>query len=216
MLSTPTRSPEVTDFQIQAQIDALNQDYNGTVLGFELENVTRTSNAARFNNVGPGSTEQTAMKSALREGTASTLNVYTAGFTSGDSQGLLDYATSPADYASNPMDDGVVILYSSLPGGSTTNFNLGRTLTHETGHWVGLYHTFQGGCDGDGDFVADTLAEAFPASGCPVSRDTCPSPGLDPIHNYMDYSNDSCMDNFTPGQIDRLRSQISTYRGIEL
>jgi hypothetical protein len=224
------------DSQIQAQISVLNKDYGGTGLSFKLMNTTRTLNADWFNSVAPETPEQTDMKQSLRTGDSKTLNLYTVGFATGDGQGLLGYATFPSDYASNPKDDGVVILYSSFPGGTMTPYNLGRTSTHEIGHWLGLYHPFQGGCTGDGDFVDDTPAEASPASGCPAGRDTCPSSGVDrkstfvsslwnpvayllsfpAIHNYMDYSDDSCMNNFTPGQLVRIKSQISMYRGINL
>lgn len=223
-----------SDSQVQAQINVLNQDYGGTGLSFQLQSTTRTLNEDWFNNVAPGGDEQTAMKNALRQGDVKTLNIYTVGF--GDDVGLLGYSTFPSDYASNPMDDGVVVLYSSLPGGSTEDYNMGQTTTHEVGHWVGLYHPFQGGCDGPGDYVDDTPAEASPAFGCPIGRDTCPSPGLDreqasvsspqnlvahpisfpAVQNFMDYSSDSCRNNFTPGQIARLQAQISTYRGIDL
>ena len=93
-----------------------------------------------------------------------------------------------------------------MPGTSTRYagaYDLGKTGTHEAGHWVNLEHTFQGGCGPKGDFVDDTPAMLVPTSGCPEGKDTCSDPGLDPIHNYMDYSYDSCYTQFTKGQAAR-------------
>jgi hypothetical protein len=205
---------DVPDSQLQAQLDVMNQDYASCGFSWTLGGIDRTTNTDWFNKAGPSSTQQTAMKKALRKGGANALNVYTVGFTSGSGAGLLGYATFPSDYSSNPSDDGVVMLFSSVPGGTATNYNLGRTLTHEAGHWVGLYHTFQGGCSASGDQVSDTPPEASPASGCPTGRDTCSGGGVDPIHNYMDYSYDSCMTEFTAGQCTRASSQVATYRGV--
>ncbi|PAV21666.1 metalloprotease [Pyrrhoderma noxium] len=209
-----TAGGNIPDSQIASQISVLNQDYADTGLTFVLSKTIRTTNSDWFNNVGPDDDLQTDMKTQLRQGGAADLNLYSVGFKSGSGEGLLGYSTFPSDYESNPDDDGVVFLFSSVPGGETENYNGGRTLTHEVGHWVGLYHTFQGGCSGSGDQVDDTPAEASAASGCPTGRDTCSSSGVDPIHNYMDYTYDSCMNNFTPGQITRLSNQISTYRGL--
>ncbi|OSC98680.1 Metalloprotease [Trametes coccinea BRFM310] len=206
----------IPDSMIADQIAVLNEDYAPSGLAFVLAGTTRTVNAQWFNQVGPDSSLQTTMKRQLRQGGAAALNVYTVGFTSGSGEGLLGYSTFPSDYSSDPTDDGCVILFSSLPGGSTEDFNEGKTLTHEAGHWVGLYHTFQGGCSGSGDMVSDTPPEASPASGCPTGRDTCPGGGVDPIHNYMDYSVDSCMNQFTPGQTSRMSAQLRTYRGINI
>jgi len=204
----------VPQSQIQSQIDVMNADYAGTGFSFTLNTTTFTTNASWFQSVSPDSSLQTTMKRSLRTGGVNSLNIYSVGFQPGDAAGLLGYSTFPSDYSGNPQDDGIVILYSSLPGGTETDFNLGRTVTHEAGHWHGLLHTFQGGCSGSGDSVSDTPAEASPASGCPTGRDTCSATGVDPIHNFMDYSDDSCMTQFTAGQAARMKSQMSTYRGV--
>lgn len=205
---TGVANGDVTTAMITNQINVLNNAYAGTGWSFTLVNTNRTTNTSWFNNCATTSTES-AIKNALRQGTADDLNVYTCN----PSGGLLGWATFPSSYNGNPKNDGVVILYSSLPGGSAAPYNLGDTATHEIGHWMGLYHTFQGGCNGTGDSVSDTPAEKSPAFGCPSGRDTCRNkPGLDPITNFMDYTDDSCMFQFTSGQDSRMDSQFTTYR----
>lgn len=176
------------DKQIKDQIDVLNSDYSGTGLQFKLVNLTRVVNARWFNDAGPETPEQTEMKTALRRGGPDALNIFTVAFNNSAAEGLLGYATFPADYSGNPKDDGVVINFATLPGGTAAPANLGRTMTHETGHWVGLYHTFQDGCDGQGDYVDDTPSEAEAAYGCPTGRDTCGAPGLDRKFRSLDMS----------------------------
>jgi hypothetical protein len=200
----------IPDSQITSQMNVLNAAYASSNVQFNLVSIDRTTNASWY-TAGYGSTAERQMKNALRQGTADDLNIYSNNM----GGGLLGWATFPSDYQRDPKMDGVVILYSSVPGGSAAPYNLGDTATHEVGHWMGLYHTFQGGCTKNNDLVADTPAEKSPAFGCPVGRDTCKGnrfPGADPIRNFMDYTDDACMFEFTNGQGSRMSSQWDTYR----
>jgi hypothetical protein len=189
---------------IDAQLKVLNDSFAGRTGGawtpfqFRLKKVNRVVNPAWYPIV-VDSPAEARMKRALRVGGKETLNLYT-GLLDED---LLGWATFPERRFDR--QDGVVVLSESLPGGTATPYNAGDTATHEIGHWLNLYHTFQEGCAGQGDQVFDTPAEAVPAFGCPVGRDSCPTrPGLDPVHNFMDYSVDSCMSQFTYGQAFRM------------
>ncbi|WP_433016665.1 zinc metalloprotease [Kribbella sp. CA-294648] len=200
---------DVTNTQISRQIAELNQNFAGgessaaanTGFTFTLAGTYRYNNSTWHRDG-----QSTTYRSQTRKGGKNALNIWLVNFS------YLGIATWPWDYASNPKIDGIRVQYTSLPGGSATNFNLGKTATHEAGHWFGLYHTFQGGCTSTNDSVADTPAQGSASSGCPTGRNSCSLPGLDPIHNYMDYSYDSCYNQFTPGQSTRISNAWTAYR----
>lgn len=199
------------DSMIADQIAVLNAAYAPYGWSFILVSTDRTRNANWYKMI-YGSLQEREAKTALRLGSADDLNIYTARL----SQGLLGWATFPSWYGSHPTTDGVVLLDTSLPGGSAVPYDLGDTGTHEVGHWMGLYHTFEGGCATSskhgGDYVADTPAERTPAFGCPSRRNTCSSRGQDPTRNFMDYTDDACMDRFSQGQRMRMNAQWMLYR----
>jgi hypothetical protein len=206
VVTSSTGEGNVPERDLDAQVRVMNADFAAYGFSFRKAFVTRTANDAWFNLNG-GSGEEKQMKKALAIDPAHTLNIYTARL----SKGLLGFAYYPWSFEETNYMHGVVLLYSSLPGGSAAPYNLGRTATHEVGHYLGLAHTFEGGC-ADGDFCADTPAEASPAFGCPVGRDTCASPGLDPTSNFMDYTDDACMWEFSGDQAARMAWAVSTYR----
>jgi hypothetical protein len=205
------------DTMINAQMKVLNDSYSGatatdasnTPFRFDLQKTTHTVNKT-WSTVVPGKAGvERDMKQALYEGDATVLNVYVANI----GGGLLGWSYFPKGY-NNGRDfiDGVVMLDESMPGGTAGKYSLGDTLTHEVGHWLMLDHTFQGGCSASGDGVADTPREAHPQFDCPFKANTCTAPGLDPIHNFMDYTQDSCMDMFTPGQAKRMSDAYIDFR----
>jgi hypothetical protein len=203
----------VSDDQIREQIDVLNAafagEYGGAATGFRfvLKGITRTINA-RWHDMTTLQDELEA-KRALKVGDAKTLNIYSTSV----SLGFAYYPKIVAGGYGGYQDlDGVAIHFGSMPGGHIKNYNLGHTATHEVGHYLGLPHTFEQGCQGHGDYVDDTPAMATPTSGCPLGKDTCPEPGLDPIHNYMDYSYDTCYTQFTRGQATRMQQQYLHWR----
>jgi hypothetical protein len=180
-----------------------------TPFRFKLLKTTWTVNSEWYTVVPGKSGVERDMKKALYEGDARTLNVYAANI----GGGLLGWAYFPKGY-NNGRDfiDGIVILDESMPGGTVEPYNEGDTLTHELGHWLMLDHTFARGCSASGDWVADTPREANPQFECTEGADTCSEPGLDPIHNFMDYTEDFCMDMFTPGQADRMSDAWLQFR----
>ena len=197
----------VTDTQISQQIAVLNKTFGGqessaasnTGFTFTLAGVDRF-----FNNRWHLDQQSSTYRAQTRQGGFNALNIWLVDFD------YLGIATFP--WSGNSKIDGIRVHYDSLPGGSIANYNLGETATHEAGHWFGLYHTFQGGCTSTNDEVADTPAQSSPTNGCPTGRDSCNLPGLDPIHNYMDYSYDTCYYEFSAGQSTRMDQMWAAYR----
>ena len=223
---TGAANGDVADKMLADQITILNEAYAGndekagfnTAYRFKLAGTDRTVNAQWY-TAEPDTAAEAAMKAALRKGGASDLNLYI----SNPGGGLLGWATFPAWYSDDPKGDGVVILKDSLPGGAAAPYDLGDTATHEVGHWLGLYHTFQGGCVPPGDAVKDTPRSAEPNFGDPApgSIDSCVTPDneggpetvrFDPVENFMDYTDDGCMNQFTKKQAIRMDRYWDKYR----
>lgn len=228
----------VTDQQILAQIDTLNKDYSGTngdsvnipsyfkplfgksIIRFCL--AQQGPDGLPTTGITYQSTNQTSfpndntVKHAATGGTdAWNTEKYYNVWICPLANNILGFATFPNDNV--PADQGVVIDYRSLPGGSFTGFNTGKTLSHETGHYFNLYHIWgddNGACSGT-DFIDDTPNQGNFTSGAPVGvkTDNCTtvSPGI-MYQNYMDYTNDASLVMFTTQQVTRMETALTLYR----
>jgi hypothetical protein len=209
---------DVPDKQINAQISVLNQSFAGNTGGasspfsFTLAGVTRTTNVNWFDNMAVDFAVEIEAKNALRRGGAETLNLYTV-----DGVAFLGFAYLPKTITKDKylLLDGVVVDWRTLPGGTFAPYNEGDTATHEVGHWLGLLHTFDRGCTIRGDEVDDTPAEAAPNFVCTPGVDSCAGakfPGTDPVTNFMDYTEDFCIYEFTRGQVARMNAAWAAFR----
>jgi len=218
----------LSDEMVESQIAILNEDFrtvptsngaNGTNvrLHFVLAGITRTMNDAWFNDGPDGGVWY---YDTLAWDPNQYMNIYT-----NTAQGALGYvpflpSNAGGSLVGQPFDR-VVILYAAFGRDSpAAPYDQGRTATHEIGHYLGLEHTFNPGnqcgsdaspgCYSDGDLICDTNVQSVPNFGCPASPMSCGS--LDPFTNYMDYTDDTCMMEFTPEQTRRIRCSLTHYR----
>jgi hypothetical protein len=216
LITTTAKAGTLTPAHATAQVAALNTAYNPIGITFQLQNVTVDANDAWAVADGPA---MDALKSARRAGSYADLNLY---FHSDLSGGILGTCTLPSPVTAQTRpdqyaSDGCNVNANTMPGGAMEGYNRGMTAVHETGHWLGLLHTFEGySCTGAGDLIDDTPQQAESTDGCPTAapvKDSCPGvEGVDLVHNYMDYSSDACYESFTPGQVGRIQNMWMTYR----
>ena len=227
-----TTAQNVSDAMIQNQLAVLNADFAGTNTdisalpsvfsglkagntGIQFCLAQRTPAGAAATGIVRKSTTVTSFSSNDAVKKSSTggsdawdatkyLNIWVCNL----GGGLLGYAQFPGGTAAT---DGVVVLYSSLPGGSAAPYNKGRTATHEVGHWLNLRHIWGDASCGN-DLVSDTPTQQTSNNGCPSFPHVTCSNGAngDLFMNYMDYTDDACMYMLTTGQSARMNALFAT------
>jgi Pregnancy-associated plasma protein-A len=220
----------VTHAMVANQFGRLQQSYAPVGISFTLASVDWTVHDDWATDA-----DDQGMKNVLHKGRYQDLNVYFQTALSYDGSGglaaqLLGYCTLPTNVTYIPcrgctpqefpvqdwVGDGCNVHAGSMPGGWLDGYNLGKTAVHEVGHWFGLLHTFQDttcSLTDPGDYINDTPQQSTASQGCPTGKNSCPgSPGMDAIHNYMDYSDDACYARFSPQQMLRMQGMFNTLR----
>lgn len=228
---------DVTDRQIDAQLEVLNTKLGPLGYRFIRHSISRTDDA-NWQRMIDGEQTEVDAKTKLGIDHRQALNFYIAIPRYWNRErtevlialGLASLPWWIGDGVHNPQLDGVSVHYSTLPGAAASSFDRGYTATHEVGHWIGLLHTFHGGgalaqdsndgCLPPGDEVSDTPYERAPYFGPGVGIDClaattsqCPAGGFNPITNYMNYADDRCMSEWTTGQDLRARNLMQRFRG---
>ncbi|HEV7382778.1 MAG TPA: M43 family zinc metalloprotease [Dyadobacter sp.] len=240
------RAPNlVTDRQILSQMDTVNRDYaginqnNARILsafqevygssGIQFCLAQRTPDNQPTTGIVRYTTTQVGFSDVVGIQAGSVKHVSTGGADAWDptrylniwvcdfTNNLLGYATFPNTGRAD--EQGVVINQRSLPGGSASNYNFGKTLTHELGHFFNLFHIWGddfGSCSGS-DNVSDTPNQGKETEGLPtgIVTDNCSptAPGI-MYQNFMDYTYDAGLLMFTRGQVDRMDAAFATYRSM--
>ena len=198
---------------INAQIRVLNEGFQRAGFKFWLKSVKHVNNAGWASSNGDPGLQDRQRK--FRRGDYKALNIVVIpGLKNGGR------CTYPGSFNDNTLlHDRCEVGTAALPNSGTRA--LGRVTIHEVGHWLGLMHTFENGCNGDGDQVSDTPAHVHsgPIARCPPpgqEPNTCPGkPGKDPVHNFMSYFAEECWsmkEGFTDGQIKRMYQQWDHFR----
>ncbi|KAK5174906.1 uncharacterized protein LTR77_000042 [Saxophila tyrrhenica] len=213
IVTTRQKQGAYTQADVDKQIATMNSAYAPSGFSFNLLDTSFTVNDD-WASAGQSTAAELEMKTELRQGSYDTLNLY---FLSDLGGGLLGFCYFPEQdpSAQDKILDGCVNLAGSMTGvGEYPDYDLGYTTVHETGHWLGLFHVFQGNsCTGSGDYISDTPAQSSATQGCPATKDSCPGqPGADSISNFMDYSYDECLDSFTAKQGARMFAVYDQYR----
>lgn len=201
---TSGKEGRVKTRHINTLISRLNWGFRDTPFSFYLARVDRMNKPSWYKDCGPGTANEAAMKKRLAVDPKTTLNLYSCKpYIPEINAYVLGYSSFPFENTEGSYMHGIMLHPAGLPGGTDPRYNRYGLAAHEVGHYLGLFHTFQNGCQGNGDSVADTGAQAQPHNGCPVGADTCPDAAADDVHNFMNYSDDLCSEHFTPGQIER-------------